>query len=326
MRASRLLAILILLQLRGRLTAEALAAEFEISVRTVYRDIEALSAAGVPVYADRSPGGGFQLLDGYRTRLTGMTAAEAESLFLAGLPGPAEELGLKAAMSAAQRKLMAALPQGRSAARLGARFHLDPAAWYHAAEPTPCLPGIAQAMWDQRRLWMRYESWKGLRERVVEPLGLVLKAGAWYLVAQVRVLDGGLNTRTYKVASILEYRVEPEAFERPADFDLPAYWADAQQRFEAGLRHGRALLRASPEGLKRIAALGAWAQRAVADAPPPERNGWRTVELPVEGIDHATRQLLGLGPEIVVLAPDLLRARVAALARQVAELHRDDEV
>lgn len=322
MRASRLLAILILLQVRGRLTAQALAAEFEVSVRTVYRDIDALSAAGVPVYAERGPNGGFQLLDGYRTRLTGLSAAEAESLFLAGLPGPAAELGLKAPMSAAQGKLMAALPQGRSAARIGARFHLDPAAWYETAEPPPCLPAVARAVWDQQRLWMRYESWKGSREGLVEPLGLVLKGGAWYLVAQARA-PGGVNTRTYKVAKILEHRVEAEAFERPDGFDLPTYWADAQRRFEAELRRHRARVRASPEGLKRLAALGAWARQAVAEAPPPEPDGWRTVELAIEGIDFAARQLLGLGPEVMVLAPDNLRARVAALARQVADLHRD---
>jgi predicted DNA-binding transcriptional regulator YafY len=319
MRASRLLSILILLQLRGRLTAEALAAEFEISVRTVYRDIDALSAAGVPVYADRGPGGGFALLDGYRTRLTGLTPTEAESLFLAGLPGPAAELGLKVTMSAAQRKLLAALPANKPTGRIAARFHLDPTEWYQAAESTPRLPAIAQAVWDQRRLWLRYESWTGVRERVVEPLGLVLKAGAWYLVAAV-----GADRRTYKVANILDHRVETEVFERPSDFDLPSHWTDAQSRFEAALRCNRALVRASPTGLKRIGALGAYARRAIAEAAPAEADGWRTVELPVEGLGHAARQLLGLGPEVVVLAPDELRLQLRKLAEAVAALHQSD--
>jgi predicted DNA-binding transcriptional regulator YafY len=170
---------------------------------------------------------------------------------------------------------------------------------------------------------VRYESWQGLRERLVEPLGLVLKAGAWYLVAQVGTPHGP-HPRTYKVAKILSHRVQPETFERPDGFDLSAYWADAQRRFEAELRRHRARLRASPEGLKRLAALGAWARRAVADASPPEPDGWHMVELPVEGTDLAARQLLGLGPDVMVLAPGDLRARVAALARQVADLHRDD--
>ena len=319
MRASRLLSILILLQLRGRLTAEALAAEFEVSVRTIYRDVEALSAAGVPVYADRGPGGGFALLDGYRTRLTGLTAAEAESLFLSGLPGPAAELGLKGPMAAAQRKLLAALPEGGSIGRIAARFHLDPAEWYQAAESSPRLPAIAQAVWDQRRLWLRYESWNGLRERVVEPLGLVLKGGAWYLVAAV-----GADRRTYKVASILDHRVlTDEPFTRPTGFDLAAHWAEAQRRFEAELRSNRARVRASPTGLKRIGALGAYARRAVAEAAPAEADGWRTVELPVEGLDHAARQLLGLGPEVVVIAPDELRRQLRELAGRVAVLHRN---
>ncbi|KAA2234752.1 helix-turn-helix transcriptional regulator [Salinarimonas soli] len=319
MRASRLLSILILLQLRGRLTAEALAAEFEVSVRTVYRDIEALSAAGVPVYADRGPGGGFALLDGYRTRLTGLTATEAESLFLAGLPGPAAELGLKATMRAAQAKLLAALPEGRSVERIASRFHLDPTEWYQAAETSPRLPAVAQAVWDERCLWLRYESWAGTRERVVEPLGLVLKGGAWYLVAAV-----GADRRTYKVASILAHHVlTDKAFTRPADFDLADHWAASQRRFEAQLRPNRAQVRASPLGLTRIEALGAYARRAVAQAAPAEADGWRTLDLPIEGLDYAARQLLGLGPEVVVLAPAELRFRLRELAQGVATLHRN---
>ena len=128
MRASRLLSMLILLQLRGRLTADVLAAEFEVSLRTIYRDIDHLSAAGIPVYADRGPGGGFRLLEGYRTKLTGLTAMEAEALALAGLPGPAADLGLGAALGAGRLKLLAAMPAGmrEGAGRIGERFHLDP--------------------------------------------------------------------------------------------------------------------------------------------------------------------------------------------------------
>src|SRR5436190_1175349 len=154
MRASRLLSILLLLQARGRMTAEALAQEFEVSVRTIYRDVDQLSAADVPIYADRGPSGGFQLLDGYRTKLTGLSPAEAETLSLAGLPGPAAQLGLADVLTAAQLKLSAALPERAraNAGRVAARFHLDPVGWFRSADDAKLLPTIANAVWNEKCL------------------------------------------------------------------------------------------------------------------------------------------------------------------------------
>lgn len=314
MRASRLLSILMLLQLRERLTAEALAAEFEVSVRTIYRDIDRLAEAGVPVYADRGPGGGFRLVDGYRTRLTGLASDEAEAMFMIGLPGPAAALGMGPAASNAGRKMLAALPRasGDVAGRMGARFHLDPVDWYRDDAPLRQLPAIARAVLDQTPLAMTYDSWRGVRERVVEPLGLVLKAGAWYLVARS---DG--VARIYKVANILQHAVRDARFERPADFDLAAWWSAETARFEAGLRPGIAQLRATALGLKRLAQLGAFAQRAVTAAGAPDDDGWSHVALPIETIDHAALTLLGIGPEIIVLEPEALRDRLRALADDV---------
>lgn len=314
MRASRLLSILMLLQLRERLTAEALAAEFEVSVRTIYRDIDRLAEAGVPVYADRGPGGGFRLVDGYRTRLTGLASDEAEAMFMIGLPGPAAALGMGPAASNAGRKMLAALPRasGDVAGRMGARFHLDPVDWYRDEAPLQQLPAIARAVLDQTPLAMTYDSWRGVRERVVDPLGLVLKAGAWYLVARS---DG--VPRIYKVANILQHAARDAPFERPADFDLAAWWSAETARFEAGLRPGIAQLRATPLGLKRLAQLGAFAQRAVTAAGAPDDDGWSHVTLPIETIDHAALTLLGIGPEIVVLEPEALKHRLRALADDV---------
>src|SRR5262245_60258218 len=175
MRASRLLSILILLQLRGRLTAEALAQEFEVSLRTIYRDIDQLSAAGIPVYADRGPGGGFSLLEGYRTKLTGLTATEADALSLAGLPGAAAALGFGEALPAARLKLLAAMPPaiGEEAGRVGERFHLDPTDWYRrAGAPPRHLSAVAEGVWREQRLKIRYESWAATVSRTVDPLGL----------------------------------------------------------------------------------------------------------------------------------------------------------
>src|SRR5262245_11112504 len=221
MRASRLLTILLILQARGRTTAQELANELEVSVRTVYRDVESLGAAGVPVYSERGPAGGYQLLDGYRTRLTGLTSAEAESLFLAGMPGPAAELGLGTVLAAAQLKLLAALPpELRSrAARIRERFYLDAPGWFHEADQTPYLAAVADAVWHQRALRVRYRRWGGEVERTLEPLGLVLKAGAWYVVARVDE-----QPRAYRVARILDLVVLDRRFERPGDFDLAAFW------------------------------------------------------------------------------------------------------
>ena len=254
MRASRLLSILMLLQTRGRVSAEALAREFEVSVRTIYRDADELSAAGAPIYAERGRNGGFALLDGWRTRLTGLTDAEAETLFLGGLSGPAAQLGLREALATAQLKLLAALPPERQAAaeRIAARFHLDPAGWFQSTEQSERLPAIAAAVWECRRLEVRYRSWKGEKERVLEPLGVVLKAGVWYLVAATR----GREPHTYRVANILDMAATEESFERPKDFDLSTFWADAAARFEREVFTGSARLRLTAEGLRRLRWLG----------------------------------------------------------------------
>jgi predicted DNA-binding transcriptional regulator YafY len=317
MRADRLLSILLLLQSRGRLTAQALADEFEVSVRTVYRDIDDLSAAGIPVYADRGPGGGFQLLDGYRTRLTGLTAGEAETLLLAGLPGPAADLGLGEPLAMARLKLLAAVPAaaGEGAARVGDRFHLDPVSWYQRAAPPEHLPAIARAVWAQRRIVIRYESWSATVRRTVEPLGLVLKAGTWYLVARI-----GPDIRTYKVAKVLDLDVLADTFDPPAGFDLAAHWRGAMQRLERDLRQAEAVLRVSPSALSALDRLGADAADAVRQAPP-DAAGWRQATVPIEGIDHAAGLLLGFADGVEVVAPPALRQALAGAARRVAALY-----
>lgn len=317
MRASRLLSILILLQLRVRLTAEALAREFEVSVRTIYRDIDALSAAGIPVYGDRGPGGGFQLLDGYRTRLTGLASDEAAAMVMIGLPDAAGALGLGSAAARARGKLIAALPAAGSAeaGRMAARFHVDPVDWYRADEPVEHLPGITRGVLEQRAVAMTYESWTGVRDWRIEPYGLVLKAGAWYVVAR-----GAGKIRIFRVSNIRSHRLEDEHFERPADFDLPRYWSAEVQRFEMDLRSGTATLRASPEGLQRLAKLGAYAAQAVRGAAEAEADGWTRLDLPIEAVEQAALDLFGVGPEIEILSPPDLRAQIRELAARVAVL------
>jgi predicted DNA-binding transcriptional regulator YafY len=305
------------------MTAQELADELEVSIRTVYRDVEALGSAGVPVYADRGPAGGYRLVDGYRTRLTGLTSEEAETLFLAGLPGPAAELGLGTVVAAAQLKLQAALPpELRSrAGRVRERFHLDTPGWFRHADETPNLTTIADAVWHQRRLDIRYRRWGGQAievRRTVDPLGLVLKAGVWYLVARS---DGDL--RTYRVARVLELAPTDDHFDRPDDFDLTEYWEAWSVLFEQRMYGMRVTVRLSPRGLERASfLLGLVAARALRDADvQPDADGWTTVELPTESLDHAEPDLLRLGPDVVVVGPPELRERVAAAVAAMAAVY-----
>ncbi len=316
MRASRLLSILILLQLRGQLTAEYLAEEFEVSVRTIYRDMDALSAAGVPVYGDSGPGGGFQLLDGYRTKLTGLAEDETEAMLLVGLPGAAKAMGLGDAANRARNKLLLALPGkgGDEAGRIAGRFHLDTADWYRAARPTPLLARVARAVLDQQLLAMTYQSWTARRDWTVEPFGLVLKAGNWYLVA-----NDNQRMRSFNVADILALDVLPDRFRAPVEFDLATWWVESARSFEEQLRPGTATLRASPIGLQRLRLLGSFAGEAVAKAEPTGRDGWHIVKLPIETIESAAPALLGIGPEMDVIEPVALGIEIARLAKLVLQ-------
>lgn len=321
MRASRLMSILLLLQNRGRLTAEQLAAHFEVSVRTIYRDIDELSAAEVPVYADRGPGGGFQLLDGYRTKLTGLSPSEAETLFIAGLPGPAAEMGLADALATAQLKLTAALPENTraNARRLSARFHLDPVDWFRSAASARLLPAIATAVWGETAIDVAYKragSDKAASRRL-QPLGLVLKAGTWYVVAHA-----GDNVRTYRVSNILDLQQTGERFTRPKDFDLVRFWTASSRAYEVGLYRGTAELRVSKRGMARLEALGATVLQAAQNSAEPEKTGgWTRITIPIESIEHAAVDMLKLGGDAEVLKPVALRRRVAKTARDVAQLN-----
>jgi predicted DNA-binding transcriptional regulator YafY len=315
MQASRLLSILMLLQSRGRMSAFALARALEVSVRTVYRDVDSLSAAGVPVYGDRGRSGGFQLREGWRTQLTGLTSGEARALLMTGLPGPAKALGLGDAAASAHLKLLAALPADwrGDAERVGARFHLDPVDWFRSAAPADHLRLVAEGVWNERRLRMRYESWTEVSDRVLDPLGLVLKGGAWYLVARHQ-----REPRTYRVAAIESAEVLDEHFTRPPKFDLAAFWSESTRRFEQGVYRDFATLRVSPLGLNRLRGFSPIVARAAdRTAHPPDRDGWRQVTVPIESVDHASREMLRLGDQAVVLEPAALRDALLATARQM---------
>ncbi|MFJ8633608.1 helix-turn-helix transcriptional regulator [Streptomyces sp. NPDC093568] len=323
MRAARLIKMVLLLQSRPSMTAAELARELEVSERTVTRDAQALSEAGVPVYADRGRAGGYRLIGGYRTRLTGLGRSEAEALFLSGVPGALREMGLEDAASAARLKVSAALmPSLRDASRTASqRFHLDAPSWFKEPKTPELLPAVADAVWDDRRIVARYRRGEGEVERELEPYGLVLKAGVWYLCA--RVAGHGAH-RVYRIDRFTAVDPGDERFERDEEFDLPGFWEERAEQFARSLLRAEVVVRVSPGGVRRLPYTvdPQSAREALETAGSPDGDGWVTLTLPVESEEVAHSQLASLGPEVEVLEPPELRERFAADALRLAALYR----
>ncbi|MGP3988621.1 helix-turn-helix transcriptional regulator [Streptomyces sp. 3N207] len=331
MRAARLIKMVLLLQARREMTAAELAQELEVSERTVSRDVLALSEAGVPVYADRGRAGGYRLVGGYRTRLTGMGRSEAEALFLSGVPSALRDLGLDDAASAAKLKVSAALdPTLRNVHDSAAqRFHLDAPGWWQAPETPPLLPALADAVWSDRQVAVRYrrrdERDGGEVERELEPYGLVLKAGQWYLAARVPADAGHPHRspwRVYRVGRFTEVSVHDEHFDRDTGFDLAAFWTEQAAAFARSLQRWEVALRLTGPGARRLRYVidRAAADEALADGTVDDQ-GRTTVTLRVENEEVGYSQLLALGPECEVLGPPSLRERFADAARRTAALY-----
>ncbi|KEF20301.1 transcriptional regulator [Streptomyces rimosus] len=322
MRAARLIRMVLLLQSRPSMTAAELARELEVSERTVARDVLSLSEAGVPVYADRGRAGGYRLIGGYRTRLTGLGRSEVEALFLSGVPAALRDMGLADAASAARLKVSAALlPELRDAADGAAqRFHLAAPAWYREPATPELLPAVADAVWDDRRVAARYRRKDTEVERELEPYGLVLKAGVWYLAARA-----GEDVRVYRIDRFTSVTLLDDRFTRDPDFDLPAFWAERAAQFARSILRDEVTVRLTPAGARQLRHVTdrAGADEALAAAGEPDEQGRITVTLPVESLDVAFSQLLGLGPEGEVLAPAALRERFAEAAARTYGLYRE---
>lgn len=323
MRASRLLTILTTLQARGRVTAPQLAAETGVSLRTIYRDIDHLTLAGVPVYVDRGPEGGYRLLEGYRVRLNGLSPAEAEALFMTGLPGPAADLGLGAVVASAERKLAVALPEElrRSADRLRNRFHLDPPGWFSEGESPDCLASLSDAVWNHKRVHMRYRSWKKEKQITTEPLGLVLKGGAWYMAART---EG--SVRTYRVARVHDLLVTDAIFSPPEDFDLAAYWRQSTGRLSEEMYTGTARIRLSEWGRVLVPHyFSAYACTRLCFVGDMGADGWQEVTVPIGSLHHTAREFLRFGVDLEVLEPAELRQAMQDAAEGLARLYKGEE-
>ncbi|MWA10663.1 helix-turn-helix transcriptional regulator [Streptomyces sp. BA2] len=319
MRAARLIKMVLLLQARPSMTAAELAGELEVSERTITRDAQALSEAGVPVYADRGRAGGYRLIGGYRTRLTGLGRSEAEALFLSGVPGALREMGLEDAASAARLKVSAALmPSLRDASQNASqRFHLDAPGWFKETPAPELLPPLADAVWDDRRVTARYRRQDAEVERELEPYGLVLKAGVWYLCA--RVPDTG-SFRVYRIDRFTAIAAGEDRFVRDEEFDLPGFWEERAEQFARAILRSEVVLRLSEAGVRQLpyATDSASTREALETASAPDEEGWVTLTLPVENEMVAYTQLMSLGPEVEVLAPAALRKRFAEAAQQMA--------
>lgn len=325
MRAARLIKMVLLLQSRSTMTAGELARELEVSERTVTRDAQALSEAGVPVYAERGRAGGYRLVGGYRTGLTGLGRGEAEALFLSGVPGALREMGLADVASAARLKVSAALlPSLRDAPRAAAqRFHLDAPAWFREPEAPALLPLIADAVWDDRCVRARYRRGDREVERELEPYELVLKAGVWYLCARVRGEDGAAF-RTYRIDRFVGAEDLRDRFSRDEEFDLPGFWAEQAERFARSILRAEVVVRLSQAGVRALphAVDPVAARDALAAAGEADDRGRVTVTLGVESQAVAHTQLTALGAEAEVLSPEPLRKRFAEDAARLAELYR----
>jgi predicted DNA-binding transcriptional regulator YafY len=305
MRATRLVSLLLLLQTRGRLTAAEIAGTLEVSVRTVHRDVQSLAAAGVPVEAVRGVAGGYRLAGGYRTRLTGLTGDEAEALFAAGMPGPAAELGLGGELAAARLKLLAALPHDlqERASRASALFHLDTRGWFRAEDKVPHLTVLSSAVWRGCRVRIRYREGGKVVQRTVDPLGLVLKGGVWYLVAR-----RSAGMRVYRVSRVAAVRLLDDGFERPGEFELRVFWEQWSRDFERQLARVEVVVRVDED-----------VRRFLPGEPRIEAGG-RAV-LAFSHLGDAYRELLRFGAQLEVLEPAELRDRLAATGREIARLY-----
>lgn len=317
MRADRLLSILLLLQVHRRMTAGSLAKRLEVSPRTIHRDMEALSMAGVPVYAERGAGGGWVLPSEFRTDVTGLTDIEIQALFVSSPSKLLADLGLTTASDAAFVKVLAALPTlaRRDAERIRQRIHVDGAGWHQVAEEVPSLPLLQEAVWLERRARIGYTRNDGTTvDRVVDPLGLVAKGRLWYLVAGV---EGEL--RTYRVSRMQAVEILGEPAVRPPDFDLAEFWSASSAELVANLPRYPIVVRVAPEVVRRLWIPGAYAR--VEHLGEPEPDGWQTAQLLLQTEREACSYALGFGRFMEVIEPATLRERVIREAGEIVAFY-----
>ncbi|KAA3658868.1 MAG: YafY family transcriptional regulator [Chloroflexi bacterium] len=321
MRADRLIAMLMLLQTKGRMTAQELSDRLEVSTRTVYRDLDALSASGVPVYAERGPNGGCELLERYRTNLTGLTEPEVKALFMFTVPNLMADLGADKASEAAMLKLTASLPAPfqKNADEVRSKLHLDAAGWFQPKDPVPYLAMLQDAVWQEQRVRMEYRRGDGRWvKRLIDPLGLVAKASVWYVVGAIY---GGM-TMVYRVSRIQSAEVTGSHFVRPVNFDLNAFWQAWVDQFEQKQASFSVSIRVQPEGVVSLThQLGEGVMQLVMAAESMAQDGSVVIDLQFASVEDACQKLAGLGTAVQILTPDSLRQHLAEHAKSLLEMY-----
>jgi predicted DNA-binding transcriptional regulator YafY len=316
MRADRLLSILLLLQIHRRLTARDLAERLEVSERTILRDMDALGSAGIPVTAERGAGGGWSLVEGYRTELTGLSEAEAQALVLTGMPRLLADLKMDRAAEGALLKLLAALPAlvRRRADEARRKIHVDVTGWSASPEAVPCFQAVQEAVWNERRLDITYARTGPSVDRRVDPLGLVAKGSVWYLAAGI---DG--EVRSYRVSRISAATIVDEPCVRPEGFDLAAWWERSPAEFKATVPRYFATFRAHPDVVYQLHYAGRFSR--VEKVGEADEDGWTRVEMRFQFEEEAAGIALSFGPRVEVMEPPELRDRVVDLARSVVAFY-----
>jgi predicted DNA-binding transcriptional regulator YafY len=320
MRADRLLSILLLLQAHGQRTARELAQELEVSERTIYRDINALSIAGIPVYGRSGPEGGYALVDRYRTHLTGLSETEVRALFMLSIPTPLGDLGVSQDLRKALLKLSAALPDSsrREEEKVRQCYHLDSTWWRQGQEQVPHLQTVHQAVWQDHKIHIVYSPPFAVEiERLVAPYGLVAKAGVWYLVC---ARNDTLNV--HRVSNLLDVRVSEESFQRPANFNLARFWEEWCAGYEKFLSDFTATLRVAPSFIPELPRyFGNAIRKKIEESGMPDSEGWIIVEISFESFEAARDRILGFGRGVEVVEPQALHRSVLDYAEQVVALY-----
>ena len=319
MRADRLISILILLQTRGKLTARDLASQLEVSERTIYRDMDALSAAGIPVYCERGPGGGCALLESYRTNLTGLTRDEVRALFMLSIPAPLQQLGVDQDLRAALRKLTASLPEimRPEGSRSRARIHLDSTAWVQADQSALHLGTIQKALWTDQYLDLTYHLAFGAQTtHRVAPYGLVAKENQWHLVF---ARQDSLLVK--KVSDVMDARLSGKTFSMPADFNLVEFWSEWTLQRESNRPQFLVQVRISPLLLEALLFFKNPILPEDFIKPRLDDKGWYPLTISFDNFEQARKRLLNFGGGVEILAPTALRESVIDFARQTLSVY-----